>query len=67
MWGVRWTFLAIFLTIQEEFVNLGQNNPMMESFLPGLQHLQNFHPLVVHFPIAFLVGAELFYFLALIF
>ena len=26
-----------------------------------MQHLQNIHPLVVHFPIAFLVGAALFY------
>jgi uncharacterized membrane protein len=38
--------------------------PMLESFLPGVQHLQNIHPLVVHFPIAFLVGAVLFYFLS---
>jgi uncharacterized membrane protein len=29
-----------------------------------VQHLQNIHPLVVHFPIAFLVGAALFYFLS---
>jgi uncharacterized membrane protein len=29
-----------------------------------VQHLQNIHPLVVHFPIAFLVGAALFYVLA---
>jgi uncharacterized membrane protein len=40
---------------------------MIETFLPGLQHLQNVHPLVVHFPIAFLVGAAFFYFLAWIF
>jgi len=40
---------------------------MFETILPGVQHLQNIHPLVVHFPIAFLVGAALFYFLALIF
>ena len=26
-----------------------------------MQHLQNIHPLVVHFPIAFFVGAALFY------
>lgn len=32
--------------------------------LPGAQHLQNIHPLVIHFPIAFLVGAALFYFAA---
>ena len=40
---------------------------MFETILPGVQHLQNIHPLVVHFPIAFLMGAALFYFLALIF
>jgi len=34
---------------------------MIESILPGVQHLQNIHPLVVHFPIAFLIGAALFY------
>ncbi len=34
---------------------------MLESLLPGVQHLQNIHPLAVHFPIAFLVGAALFY------
>jgi len=32
--------------------------------LPGAQHLQNLHPLVVHFPIAFLLGAALCYPLA---
>lgn len=37
---------------------------MSEAFLPGAQHLQNPHPLVVHFPIAFLTGAALIYFLA---
>jgi uncharacterized membrane protein len=37
---------------------------MFETFLPGVQHLQNIHPLVVHFPIAFLAGAALFYFLS---
>ncbi len=31
-----------------------------------MQHLQNIHPLVVHFPIAFLMGAALLYFLALV-
>jgi len=40
---------------------------MIEAFLPGVQHLQNIHPLVVHFPIAFLAGTTLFYFLAWIF
>ena len=28
---------------------------------PGAQHLQNIHPLVIHFPIAFLMGAALLY------
>jgi uncharacterized membrane protein len=37
---------------------------MLETILPGVQHLQNIHPLVVHFPIAFLIGAALFYALA---
>lgn len=37
---------------------------MLETLLPGVQHLQNIHPLVVHFPIAFLTGAALFYILA---
>jgi len=40
---------------------------MLETLFPGVQHLQNIHPMVVHFPIAFLVGAALFYFLAWIF
>jgi uncharacterized membrane protein len=40
---------------------------MLETLLPGVQHLQNIHPLVVHFPIAFLIGAALFYFLGWIF
>ncbi len=33
----------------------------------GAQHLQNVHPLVIHFPLAFLVGAALFYFGAWVF
>ncbi len=37
---------------------------MLERLFPGAQHLQNPHPLVVHFPIAFLYGAALFYFIA---
>jgi uncharacterized membrane protein len=37
---------------------------MLTTFFPGVQHLQNIHPLFVHFPIAFLVGAALFYLLA---
>jgi uncharacterized membrane protein len=40
---------------------------MLEDLLPGVQHLQNIHPLVVHFPIAFLAGAALFYFLSWVF
>lgn len=37
---------------------------MVTTLFPGVQHLQNIHPLFVHFPIAFLVGAALFYLLA---
>ena len=42
-------------------------NPLLTKLFPGIEHLQNIHPLVVHFPIAFLVGAGLFYVLTLIF
>jgi uncharacterized membrane protein len=38
---------------------------MIGSVLPGVEHLQNTHPLFVHFPIAFLFGAAFFYFLCL--
>jgi uncharacterized membrane protein len=31
---------------------------------PGAQHLQNIHPLIVHFPIALLLAATLIYWLA---
>ena len=34
---------------------------MLERLFPGAAHLQNIHPLVVHFPIAFLFGATLLY------
>ena len=34
---------------------------MLETLLPGAQHLQNIHPLVVHFPLAFLAGAAVLY------
>ncbi len=37
---------------------------MIETLFPGISHLQNIHPLVVHFPIAFLIGAAFFYLLA---
>jgi len=40
---------------------------MLETILSGVQHLQNIHPLVVHFPIALFAGAALFYFLSWIF
>jgi len=40
---------------------------MLETILPGVQHLQNIHPLFVHFPIAFLTGAALFFVIAWIF
>ncbi len=37
---------------------------MLKALFPGVEHLQNIHPLAVHFPIAFLAGAALLYFLA---
>lgn len=37
---------------------------MLDRVLPGASHLQNIHPLLVHFPIALLYGAALLYFLA---
>jgi uncharacterized membrane protein len=37
---------------------------VLERILPGASQLQNYHPLLVHFPIAFLYGAALMYFLA---
>ncbi len=37
---------------------------MLGPIFPGAQHLQNIHPLVVHFPLALLPGAALFYLLA---
>ena len=39
---------------------------MIEKLLPGIAHLQNIHPLVVHFPIAFLTGCVFFYVIALL-
>jgi uncharacterized membrane protein len=36
----------------------------MNRILPGMSHLQNLHPLFVHFPIAFLYGAAALYVLA---
>jgi uncharacterized membrane protein len=37
---------------------------VLESILPGASQLQNYHPLIVHFPIAFVCGAALLYFVA---
>jgi uncharacterized membrane protein len=37
---------------------------VLDKLLPGLSQLQNYHPLIVHFPIAFIYGAALMYFLA---
>lgn len=33
----------------------------MGRLLPGAEHLQNVHPLFVHYPLAFLLGAVVFY------
>jgi uncharacterized membrane protein len=38
---------------------------VLERLLPGVGDLQNLHPLVVHFPIAFLYGAALLYAIAI--
>ena len=40
------------------------SEPVLEAFLPGAQHLQNLHPVLVHFPLAFLSGAAVLYLLA---
>jgi uncharacterized membrane protein len=37
---------------------------VLARILPGASQLQNYHPLLVHFPIAFIYGASLTYFLA---
>ena len=37
---------------------------MLNAIFPGAHHLQNIHPLVVHFPLTFLPAATLFYLLA---
>lgn len=37
---------------------------MLDRILPGASNLQNYHPLLVHFPIAFIYSASLMYFLA---
>lgn len=37
---------------------------MLGRLFPGAQNVQNIHPLIVHFPIAFLFGAALLYLLA---
>jgi uncharacterized membrane protein len=36
---------------------------VLERLFPGAAHLQNIHPVVVHFPIAFVFGATLLYLL----
>ncbi len=42
----------------------GQYSVVSARILPGASQLQNYHPLLVHFPIAFIYGASLMYFLA---
>jgi uncharacterized membrane protein len=37
---------------------------VIDRILPGASHLQNLHPLFVHFPIAFIYGSALLYLLA---
>ena len=37
---------------------------MLARILPGASQLQNYHPLLVHFPIAFIYGASLLYLVA---
>jgi uncharacterized membrane protein len=37
---------------------------VLARILPGASQLQNYHPLLVHFPIAFIYGASLMYFFA---
>jgi uncharacterized membrane protein len=37
---------------------------VLGALLPGVQHLQNIHPLIVHFPLAFLPAAALLYLFA---
>jgi uncharacterized membrane protein len=37
---------------------------VLDKLLPGASQLQNYHPLIVHFPIAFIYGAALMYLLA---
>jgi uncharacterized membrane protein len=37
---------------------------VLARILPGASQLQNYHPLLVHFPIAFIYGASLLYFVA---
>lgn len=39
---------------------------MFDNLFPGIAHLQNLHPLFVHFPLAFLPAAFLFYLAAFI-
>jgi uncharacterized membrane protein len=37
---------------------------VLGTLLPGVQHLQNIHPLIVHFPIALLPVAAVYYLIA---
>jgi uncharacterized membrane protein len=37
---------------------------VLDTLLPGVEHVQNIHPLIVHFPIALLFGAAVLYLLA---
>lgn len=39
---------------------------MSRAWLPGAEHLQNIHPLLVHFPIALLPAATLIYCIAIL-
>jgi uncharacterized membrane protein len=34
---------------------------VIDKLLPGIDHLQNVHPLLVHYPLAFLAGSAVFY------
>jgi uncharacterized membrane protein len=40
---------------------------MLSTLMPGVGHLQNIHPLVIHFPIALLCGSAFLFVLAWVF